>query len=627
MASQSVFRVVIQHVAGAKANQIEQIPLADRIELRLGRDPASDIAFDPVRDDVVSRHHATIKIIDGDQISFRLTDNKSSNGTFLNGERISDEKELLPQDAVNLGANGPKFIFDVQPRPANLGVRTRVIDVPNEATTRVVSTNVAPTVASTIRTAAWTAAPENQSPPPPPPPPPPPQGIGKETLLREIQKESGKSTRVLKLTLAGVGALAVAIGGLVFWRENADQRAQQAAIKQIREETAAREEELSRRNERDVDATETALKRRIGVSPQQIVQDYGNAMARVQIQWRLYDQQTGKPVFQQTTKHNKETLRDYVRVVVDGETKIVPWLTLDDSQRTNVAIMGDIFGTGFVVEEHGYLLTAKHLALGWTERFNDGGDNRYGFLWDYKGGPDAKKSKPLRIDLDDPAYEEARRWAPTDGGYIFTPHLAYTWGRGGTPDAKKDDHRIFAGRNDIFEVRFPNSLAPVNASLVRGSNDSDAALIKVDTPQRLKSVVLAEESSVEKPIVSAGEKVFVLGFPGIALKTLSIKEVPQGGGMKTLEEVVPKPFISEGIVSLVTPKLKSENLVTTMGEKGEMLQLSINSAGAGNSGGPVFNSEGKVIGLYVWRISGGGANNSGAVPIRYGQELMRFQRE
>ncbi len=77
------------------------------------------------RDDEVSRKHAIIRVKNDKELYFRIADLNSSNGTFLNGERIGGEVELLPDDIVELGSGGPKFMFDVQPRPANMPARTR----------------------------------------------------------------------------------------------------------------------------------------------------------------------------------------------------------------------------------------------------------------------------------------------------------------------------------------------------------------------------------------------------------------------------------------------------------------------------------------------------------------------
>ena len=43
----------------------------------------------------------------------------------------------------------------------------------------------------------------------------------------------------------------------------------------------------------------------------------------------------------------------------------------------------------------------------------------------------------------------------------------------------------------------------------------------------------------------------------------------------------------------------------------------------GNSGGPVFNSLGQVIGIFTMSYKSAYASSSGAVPIKYGLELMR----
>ena len=88
---------------------------------------------------------------------------------------------------------------------------------------------------------------------------------------------------------------------------------------------------------------------------------------------------------------------------------------------------------------------------------------------------------------------------------------------------------------------------------------------------------------------------------------------------------MPQPFVSEGIVAVISPAVKSENGVTVGGAMGDVIQMSINSTGAGNSGGPVFNKAGKVIGLFTYGRSNGGAETTEAVPIKYGRELLLTQ--
>src|ERR1700747_470153 len=105
-------RVVIRHLSGSKINQVEQFPLKDLQEITIGRDPSSDIAYDQRRDDVVSRRHAPHRAEgEGEDLAFWRRDLNSSNGTLVNGAPVTDEVDLLPDDTIELGAGGPKFIF------------------------------------------------------------------------------------------------------------------------------------------------------------------------------------------------------------------------------------------------------------------------------------------------------------------------------------------------------------------------------------------------------------------------------------------------------------------------------------------------------------------------------------
>src|ERR1700728_1195918 len=126
--TESGARIVIRHLSGSKANQIDQFDLDGLQEITLGRAPPSTVAYDMQRDDEVSRKHAVIRIHDEKgQYYFRLADLNSSNGTMLNSEQIGGECELLPEDVVELGPGGPKFTFVMQPRPTYRPPRQRTL--------------------------------------------------------------------------------------------------------------------------------------------------------------------------------------------------------------------------------------------------------------------------------------------------------------------------------------------------------------------------------------------------------------------------------------------------------------------------------------------------------------------
>ena len=61
----------------------------------------------------------------------------------------------------------------------------------------------------------------------------------------------------------------------------------------------------------------------------------------------------------------------------------------------------------------------------------------------------------------------------------------------------------------------------------------------------------------------------------------------------------------------------------TVSTFGDYYQLAINTTGNGNSGGPVFDDHGKVIGIFTAGRATAGAAVSFALPIRFGLELMK----
>lgn len=70
----------------------------------IGRDPHADVRFDAEHDREVSTRHAEIRRVDG---RFLLRDLNSTNGTFLNGSRLSGERAVRDGDHIGCGKEGP----------------------------------------------------------------------------------------------------------------------------------------------------------------------------------------------------------------------------------------------------------------------------------------------------------------------------------------------------------------------------------------------------------------------------------------------------------------------------------------------------------------------------------------
>ena len=89
-------------VSGARAGSTTQF---ERAVVTVGRHPASDLAFDPHGDLDVSTRHAELRLTDG---TWRVRDLASTNGTFVNGERVTSERALAAGDVITFGEKGPR---------------------------------------------------------------------------------------------------------------------------------------------------------------------------------------------------------------------------------------------------------------------------------------------------------------------------------------------------------------------------------------------------------------------------------------------------------------------------------------------------------------------------------------
>ena len=594
MQDQPSTQIIIRHVGGAKVNKIEQFPLAAAKEITFGRDVRSTVAFDSQQDDLVSRKHAVLKVKSEDPLAFAVADLNSSNGTFVNGERITGEVEIYPEDKVALGSGGPEFIFDVQPRPASLAARTRVLAAVDPAATRVVAAAGASAAAATQKLPAKV-------------------GIGKNTVQMMLREERKKTSQVWMGAMGAVLAFVLVGGGVLYWHNaSTAQRLQQDADEQ-RQKIALQQEQMRSDTSMTVSQQIGTVTQQLGLNPGEIISRFGNSTVYIDVRWRLYDKDTGRAVFHKTIEYEKKLLPAYVKL---ANGKIVRWLTIDDEERTNYEIGQASTGSGFVISEQGFVLTNKHVAAGWRSRFTPADNNAtLGVLVSAD-----KKGKIVKSAVDvsrTAGAEDLWRWVPEeDGGIVFASKSPVA-----TNNANAKD---FYGRNDILEVRFPGSRLSINAALVRSSTDDDVALIKVETPQPLTPLELSTDDQIK-----IGEKVIVLGYPGISTQTVAQFTTNELGRLRTRAEIIPEPTVTDGIVSRIGTETKTndEGTMRLYSTRGDTFQLSVVATGPGNGGGPVFNAAGKVIGLFTaGSTSRDGTRVTHAVRIKHGLALLSTQK-
>lgn len=116
-------RIIVKFLSGGRAGHTEVYPVTRFSSLYLGRDPKCDVRVDAERDAMVSRSHAVIEWVDHEEEGWRqytLTDLLSSNGTYLNGQRVHGTVDLSSGDHIRLGVQGPEFQLEVEHPEANM---------------------------------------------------------------------------------------------------------------------------------------------------------------------------------------------------------------------------------------------------------------------------------------------------------------------------------------------------------------------------------------------------------------------------------------------------------------------------------------------------------------------------
>ncbi len=88
-------------------------PINENRPTTIGREASCQIVLDSTQYQGVSRRHAEIRPIPGSSVpQFEICDLGSSNGTYVNQQRIVQPHRLQPGDTIRLGNSGAQFVFE-----------------------------------------------------------------------------------------------------------------------------------------------------------------------------------------------------------------------------------------------------------------------------------------------------------------------------------------------------------------------------------------------------------------------------------------------------------------------------------------------------------------------------------
>src|SRR5215469_6619400 len=204
--------------------------------------------------------------------------------------------------------------------------------------------------------------------------------------------------------------------------------------------------------------------------------------------------------------------------------------------------------------------------------------------------------------------------ARSDGTILTNHHVAEPWWH--DDEIKQLLDSGVTPQVLLYEAYFPGRAEAIQAKLGRISSNADVATLELQAPAPAGAKLLELDGRSEASVT--GEPVVLMGYP------TGVEGILARAG----SDVVQKIAADSQDVSQIMSRIASQQLIrptTTQGHIGDVLKDKIvydAATTSGGSGGPLFNRDGKVIGINFAIIKDFGGSNL-AVPVRYAAELLR----